>query len=327
MYIEVGTTARRWLAAAAAVATLCLASSAHALVTTPVGGRPGQADVNVRAMFERGLIEPVENRDAWQTANWEIYTVGGGYTVGDLGPLQDLFVRLEVSWYDSPAEIVPDDGKPAPTVCGGRVLADGRCQIHPSDRGTLITPQVGFNLLHPGPYSFGLFFQGNVPLDVNYDKFVLPRTDIIGGGLAWAVRFSKAFSYEGRFFLGSGPLNGKQNATTAIITNFKLEAERWLIDSPIGIAFGPYFDADFTQRYDENYDNTFVSGVPTTDDGTVSGPGDTRDRIRMMRFGYSLSPYIKLGDSFALEGNFTQKLFGYDTPATRFFSIGARAAF
>lgn len=319
--------ARRTLFALLSFTGLASTSSAHALVSTPVGGRAGQVDANLKATFERGKIEPNDNEDSWQSANWEIYAVGGGYTFGDTGPLKDLFARIEYSWYDAPAEVVPVNGARAPTACGGRVLSNGKCQVHPSDRGSIITPQLGFNVIHDADYAFGFFLLGNIPLDVNFDKFVLPRTDAFGGGPAWGVSFSEVFSYEGRLFIGSGPLNGKQNATVALITNFKLEAKQWLLPDPVGISFGPYFDGDLTERFDDNYDNTFVAGVPTTSDGSVSGPGDTRARIRMMRFGFSLSPYLRIGKSIAIEANYTQKLFGYDTPATQFYSVGLRAAY
>lgn len=90
-------------------------------------------------------------------------------------------------YYSIPAEssardvlVDPDNGVPA--ACLGKQLADGVCEFHPSDRGWLITPQVGANLVHKADYSFGLYLQGTIPIGVNLEKFVLPRVDWVAGG-------------------------------------------------------------------------------------------------------------------------------------------------
>lgn len=91
---------------------MLVARSAHALILIPVGGHPKELDVFARVTLERGLVEPNENKASFQKANWEMFTVGGGYGVGDLGPLQDFSIRAELTGYRSPAE-VNDVGKRA----------------------------------------------------------------------------------------------------------------------------------------------------------------------------------------------------------------------
>ncbi|HSO37148.1 MAG TPA: hypothetical protein VLT33_31700, partial [Labilithrix sp.] len=91
------------LAVTCAVSTL--AGSAHALIPIPVGGHPKELDVFARVTLERGLVEPNENKASYQKASWEMFTVGGGYGIGDVGPLQDLSVRGELTGYRSPEEV------------------------------------------------------------------------------------------------------------------------------------------------------------------------------------------------------------------------------
>ena len=59
---------------------LLLSSTAHALIPVPVGGHAGDVDATARVTLERGKVEPNENPASWQKANWELYSVGGGYT-------------------------------------------------------------------------------------------------------------------------------------------------------------------------------------------------------------------------------------------------------
>jgi hypothetical protein len=315
----------RWhIASLALLAVAAGASDAAALITTPVGGAAGDVDVNLSVTLERGRIEPNDDEDSWQSAAWELYTAGAGYTVGDAGPFKDLFLRVEYGFYSSPAEIV--DAALAPGAICPTPLANG-CQIHPADEGHLVSPQLGFNLIHEPDYSLGAFVKGTVPLGVDQEKFVIPRLDLIGGGLVWGQRFAPWLFVQSGFFVGSGPASGDQNATIAVFSYFGFEGKRWLPTGDVGLRVGPYFDGDLTERFDARYDGAFFAGVPTAAGSAPAIPADTADRVRMMRFGVSLAAYVQVARSIAIEGGYTQKIFGYDTPATQFFSVGARAAF
>ncbi len=312
------------LAACCAVALAARAQPSSALVTTPVGGSPGSVDANVGVTLERGKIEPNEDERSWQSAAWELYTVGVGYTFGQVASLKDLFVRLEYSYYTSPAEIVESPLAPG-AVCP-RTLESG-CEIHPADEGHLITPQLGFNLIHEPDHSLGVFVKATIPVGVRQEKFVLPRLDLIGGGLLWGNRFAPWFFVQSGFFVGSGPASGSQNATIAVFNALGFEGKRWLPTGDVGLRIGPYFDGDLSERFDARYDGAFYAGVPTQAGQAPTTPAGTADRVRMMRFGVSLSGYVQLSRSLVLEAGYTQKIFGYDTPATQFFTLGARAAF
>jgi len=110
---------RRLLGLSAFALLLLVPSSASALIPIPVGGHPKELDVFMRLTLERGLVEPNENLASFQKARWEMLTVGGGYTFGDLGPLQDFTVRADVTGYQSPAEVTePERIKAGPYVDG-----------------------------------------------------------------------------------------------------------------------------------------------------------------------------------------------------------------
>jgi hypothetical protein len=127
--------------------------------------------------------------------------------------------------------------------------------------------------------------------------------------------------------VGSGPASGEQNASIAVFNYFGFEGKRWLPTGDVGLRIGPYFDGDLTERRDSRYDGAFFAGVPTVAGAAPAVPADTSDRVRMMRFGVSAAVYVQVARSVVLEAGYTQKVFGYDTPATQFFTVGARAAF
>jgi hypothetical protein len=310
----------RGLGALAALAITIGPAAAHGFVSAPVGGHPGELDVMFRLSLERGKIEPNENERSWQKARWNMYTLGAGYTYGDIGVLQDVSFRLEGTYYTSPAEENdPARGAVAADQCAGKVTGVGRCQFHLADKGGFVTPMVAFNLVHKGDFSMGLYLLGNIPIDVNFVKFVLPRTDWVGGGTQVGVHLTPWLGYESRAYVGTGAKGsrGRMNATIALTNLFVFEAKRWLLPWKAGVKAGTYFDGDLTERTDEVYDRAFTAGF---DEGR-------RDRIRMMRFGLALFPYMQITERVALELGYVQKIFGYDTPATQFYNIGLRALF
>lgn len=297
---------------------LLVSTSAHALIPVPVGGRAGDVDVTARVTLERGKVEPNENPASWQNANWELYSVGGGYTYGDAGPLRDLSFRLEGTWFTAPTERSdPSRGLvPADRCLTGRIPGPGQCVFHSADTGVFITPSFAFNVIHRPAFSFGFFLLGNIPIGIDSRRFVVPRTDFVAGGFQTGTRLSPSFTFESRTYFGSGLKmgGGKQNGTIAITNLLGYEAASWLLPWKAGIKAGSYFDGDlFGERADAAYDAAYTAGYP-----------ERSDRIRMMRFGAVVAPYAQVTEHAALELSFVQKIFGYDTPATRFISIGVR---
>jgi hypothetical protein len=300
------------------LSVLLLSSTAHALIPVPVGGHAGDVDATARVTLERGKVEPNENPASWQKANWELYSVGGGYTYGDAGPIRDLSFRFEGTWFTAPAERSdPSRGTVAAERClTGRIPAPGQCVFHSADSGVFLTPSVAFNIIHKGDFSFGFFVLGNIPVGIDYRRFVVPRTDFVAGGFQTGTRLTPSFTFESRTYLGSGLKlgGGKQNGTIAITNLLGFEASKWLLPWKAGIKGGSYFDGDlFGERSDAAYDAAYTAGYP-----------DRTDRIRMMRFGVVVAPYAQITEHAAIELSFVQKIFGYDTPATKFLSLGVR---
>jgi hypothetical protein len=300
---------------------LLAAEHARALIPSPVGGRPGEVDVSLRLSLERGKVEPNSNEASFQKAQWELYTLGVGYTHERIGPLLDVSFRLEGTYVRSPAEQSdPDRGNVASDDClSGVIPGPGRCQFHPEDDGGYVSPSIAFNVLHPGDFSLGFFVLGNVPLAIDFARFVTPRVDLIAGGVTVGVRMREWLTFESRAYVGSGMFVGddKQPATIALTNLFGFEAKRWLLPWKVGIKLGPYFDGDLIgDRADPNYDAAYTAGYP-----------ERSDRMRMMRFGVALFPYLQVTEHAALELGYVQKIFGYDTPATQFYTVGVRAAF
>lgn len=205
----------RMTIAGAIIATISLTQGpASALVTSPVGGNKGDVEVSARATFERGKIEPNENPDSWQKARWNYYTGAVGYTYGNIGPLQDVFFRLQGTYLDIPAEssdpdvlLHPEEGAVDPAQCKGRVLAGGICELHPAEQGFLITPAIGFRAVHTPTFALGFFVQSTVPVGVDTEKYVLPRIDTVAVGRTHPVvhlgSAALAAALEGRVLLRS----------------------------------------------------------------------------------------------------------------------------
>lgn len=276
----------------------------------------------MRVTLERGLIEPNENKASWQKANWNMLTVGGGYGFGDLGPLQDVSVRAEITGYQSPAEVNDlSKGAVTPDACRGVVVGPGQCQFHPSDRGSFITPSVGANLVHTGSYSFGLFLLANIPVGVDYAKFAMPRIDLVGGGFRAGVEMASWFAFETSFYAGSGSAGrvAKQNGTFAATQLLHFRTGRVGVRPffRFGVKVGPYVDGDLIgDRTDPAYDQAYTAGYP-----------ERTDRIRMFRFAAMALPYVQMSDKVSLELGWLQKLFGYDTPATQLYTATLRYVF
>lgn len=298
------------------------ARDANALIPIPVGGHPKELDVFTRVTLERGLVEPNENQASFQKARWDMVTIGGGYTFGDWGALQDLSLRAEITGYRSPAEVNdPARGVVAPSDCAGVVVGPGLCRFHAADRGSFVTPSIGASLVHTGSFALGVFVLGNVPLGVDYSKFVLPRMDWIGGGFRAGTALTSWLAIEQTFYVGSGSSGrgGRQNGTFAATQLFALKTPR-LGASPffrLGVKVGPYVDGDLIgERTDDAYDRAYTAGYPSR-----------TDRIRMFRFASMLLPYVQMSDEVSLELGWLQKIFGYDTPATQLYTATVRYVF
>lgn len=183
---------------------------ARAFVSTAVGGHRGELDLNLRLGIEAGKIEPNENAASWRKATgFNLYTVGVGYTFGDIGAFQDVSLRLEGTYFTSPAErsdLTIEGAAVPPERCRppARLLDGGACQFHPRDRGSIVTLAVATNFVHTATASFGIFLQGSAPFGMNLDKFANPPLHYIAGGTATAYSLTSWLTYESVVFVGTG---------------------------------------------------------------------------------------------------------------------------
>jgi hypothetical protein len=319
-----------------ALLVIAAAAPAAAFVANPVGGRPGQLDVNLQATAERGKIEPNDNQASWVPArDYYEYKLGVGYTWGHYGPLQFFSTRLEATYYTSPAEkndpqawfidaaVTPEADNPECTS-GARHLGDGVCEFHPEDQGTLVTGTVSFAVVHDASFALGLYLKATVPIGMDLDKFANPRLDYFAGGTQLGVELTNWLSYESTLFLGSGtrPFGTQQHGALAMSNLFHAYARSWLLPWKAGIKLGPYVEGDIHERYDERYDRAY-SPIQLPQPGATE-PVQHRDRIRAARFAVAALPYFLVTEQISVELGYIQKFFGYDARATQAWFIGVR---
>ena len=309
---------------------------AWGFVSTAVGGRPGELDVNAQVTAERGKIEPNENTASFmQARGFYEYKLGVGYTWGHYGPLQFFSTRLEATYYQSPPErndpnlwrveapgtfTPPALGPECDVASGARVIGDGVCEFYPEDTGTLVTGTVSFAIVHDPAFALGLYLKATAPFAMNLDKFANPRLDYLAGGTQVGVELTDWLRYESVLFLGSGtrPFGKEQNGALALNNLFAFHAQRWLLPWAAGIKIGPYVEGDIHERFDEKYDRAY-SPVLLNDAATRS-----RDRILAARFAVSALPYFLVTENLAVELGYVQKFFGYDARATQVWFAGVR---
>lgn len=289
--------------------TAMTAPTANAFVSSPTGGRPGQVDVRAAAVLERGKVEPHTREVSFRPASWEMYELSATYNVGDLGGFQGFYVRASGTFVDTPDEVATLTTPGA--TCLGTQRGDGRCEFYADDEGGIARLATGIDLIHDPRYSIGVFLQASLPLGLDLDKFVTTRVDFLAGGLNVGVRLAPWLTHTTQLYLGTGAL-GPQNATVAWTQMLNPEVELGL---PVIVHVGTYFDGDLTERFDERYDAAYTLGVP-----------GERDPIRMMRFGVLAGVTVGITERVSVDVVYLQKLFGFDTPATQFFTVAAQVS-
>ena len=290
------------------VALSLLSSTSEAFINASVGGHEGEIDINAHFIGEFGKVEPTERPTTFQSANVKILQMGAGYTIGKVGPLEDFYVRLEGGYYIAAEEKVEDPNDDLPV---GFKFFD-------QDKGGFVTATISTNFVHENRFAFGVFLQGTVPIDVNFQKFSNVHLHYVAGGANVGVFITDPtkvarLAYAGRIFVGSGAYDGdfQHNAAIALTQLFVLEFSRWLLPWRMGIGFGPYFEGDLNEHVNQVYNQAYGSVTPDFTNG---------DRVRAMRFAVAVLPYFRITNHAALELGYVQKLFGYDPPATQFFT-------
>lgn len=329
------------LCALATAGVLTFAASAAAFVANPVGGHPGELDVNLQITAERGKTEPGENRaSTFKSRDFYEYKLGAGYTFGHYGPLQFLSLRIEATVYQTPEEkndpnrwvvSAPSTGTeaaPGAAECrgGAAYLGDGVCRFYPADRGTILTGAVSFAAIHTPTAALGVFLRGQVPINMELEKFQNPRIDYFAAGLVAGFEFNPWLGFESHMFLGWGtrPFSRDQNGAVALTNLFHVHHSRWLLPWKAGLKLGFYVEGDIHERFDARYDAAYAPFALAQPDTEAR---QQPDRIRAARFALALLPYFLLSEHLAVELGYVQKFFGYDARATQAYFAGVRALF
>lgn len=266
-------------------------SNAAALVSGPSALSAGEWNVEMRTVFERGKIEPNENRASFQSAQIDIYKLTVARGLSDLPFGQDHSVRLDYLRFTSGREAV-----------GAQVFYE-------QDTGNVATLTYGFNFVHEASYSAGMYLSASPLTNYNQRKFSSPRVDLWALGLKTGLEISEAWILENSVHYGSG-IPGRQNAYVAFT---QLAGFKFSLGVPLTLKLGPYAELDMQERVDAEYDAAF------------SAPGRS-DRIRSMKVGTVISLDAKISSKWYLGAGYVQKLGGYDAPATNasFASLGAK---
>lgn len=257
--------------------------SAKALVSGPSAVGEGMWGVELRAIQERGLVEPNEDRASYQPARIDLVRVSAtrGFSAPGFG--QDHFARVDLT-----------------SLTSGREEVAGRT-FYEEDRGHVVTLSYGFNFLHEPTASAGLYFSVSPVTDFNHRKFSVPRVDVWAIGLKSGLEIIDQWFLENSAHLGSG-IPGRQNSYLAL-TQIVGSRFRVFDENQLFLKFGPYAELDLQDRFDEAYDDAF-------------SPAGRRDRIRSMKIGTILSADLMLGANHYLNLAYVQKLGGYDAVAT-----------
>ncbi|MEZ4373037.1 MAG: hypothetical protein R3B07_19595 [Polyangiaceae bacterium] len=336
------TTARatsRWaVAAACGLAMLGVSQQASAFVSTPVGGHPGEFDVNAQLTLERGKLEPNENQASYRKVkDWQEYKLGVGYTWGDLGPIEFFSTRLEATYFTTPEETndpsewrIQPAGSSTPTqivpecTAGAEYLGNDVCRFYEKDDGTILSATFSGAIIHDPKYALGLFLKFSAPVGMNLKKFANPRMDYFAFGWQGGVELTNWLAYESTLYVGLGtrPFSKEKNGSVALGNLFHFKARQWLLPWKAGFKLGPYVEGDINERFDERYDRAYSPQV-------LPQPGDTeasqhQDRIRSARFALAMLPYFLVTEHLAVEAGYIQKFFGYDAPATQAYFVGLR---
>lgn len=272
---------------------LISSAQSYALVSSPSTVANGEWVIEAKSIFERGKVEPNENKDSYQQAEINIYqlALSHGLTGSSFG--SDHYFRVDYRYFTS-----------------GKEEAAGQV-FYEKDTGNVATLTYGFNLVHEPVYSAGIYASVSPLSSYNKDKFSSPRVDLWALGFRSGLELSPSWFTESSIHYGSGQ-PGRQNSYLALTNLFGFKLSE-LVGWPMTLKFGPYAELDTQDRTDTKYDAAF------------SASGRT-DRIRSMKVGTIVAIDINLPSSWFISGGYVQKLGGYDAPATHalYASLGLK---
>lgn len=270
------------------ISVLLMGGNSLAFVSAPSTAGDKDWSVEAGAVYERGKVEPNENRNSFQSAKIDIYQLGVTKKLKGLEWGSDHYLHLDYKEIRSAKEEV-----------NSQVFYD-------ADQGQVLTASFGFDFVHEPKFKSGAYVQVSPSIRINKDKFSNPRVDVWGVGFKTYLELGDLIYSEDLLHIGSG-IPGHQNSYLAWSHLFAAKLERY-VGSPVVLKWGPYAELDTSERTDSAYDSAFT-------------PAGTRDRIRSMKVGtISAVEFLLPQDAYGSIG-YVQKLGGYDAPATQAFSL------
>jgi hypothetical protein len=179
-----------------AVFTCFVSFESMALASSPISAGDGRWNVELRSTFERGKIEPNENRSSYQSAEIDVHQLSITKGLENFSFGSDHFVRVDLKYLKSSEERV-----------GGQTF-------YGSDNGSVGTLSYGFNFAHESTYTSGIYFSASPITSFNKEKFSVPRVDLWSVGFRTSAELSDKVYIEDSLHYGSG-IPGKQNSYLA----------------------------------------------------------------------------------------------------------------
>ncbi|MBM4376569.1 MAG: hypothetical protein FJ095_15915 [Deltaproteobacteria bacterium] len=288
-------------------------ASADALDFPTLGRREGEIDLDTSFVGRLGDARPGEDAATWQRADTRIFTVGAGYSVGRLGPLHDCYARVEGGF-----ALSADEPIGAGTAPSGPLLFQ-------ADRSGLVRGFVSANVVKSPRLNLGLFLRGTAPLGLDLQKFSSVHVHLFGGGSTLDVALTSPNTllrarYLARLFVGSGAYDGdyQHNAELQVTNLLRVEAQRWLLPWPAGIAVGPDVRADLNGYRNAIYADAFAASAP----GARIG-----EHIQATSVAAAVYPYFHITKHVAVEAGYEYVFVGTEVQATHLWSASLRSAF
>lgn len=253
---------------------LFLVPNAYALVSSPIQVFGDEQLINVGVNREAGFIKPSTDKDSFNRSAENIITNISYVIPSTSNTLEDLTYKIEYRHIQTPKEKVSED------------------VIYEANSGHQLTLGFNFSLFHEVDSRLDTYLNISPLIDVNENKFALPRIDLIQLGLVSSFNMNSNTFLQTTLHLGSG-IPDAQNPYILISQEYGKRFENYFL------SFGPYIEADLGERKDENYAEIYQD-----------------EKIKQYKVGGLINFQYRLDSENAFEVKYLQKAFGQYLPST-----------
>ncbi|MBI4955082.1 MAG: hypothetical protein HY908_23875 [Myxococcales bacterium] len=293
----------RALAPLALALGLCAAASGRAAASPPVGVAlvPDGWDWGTELTVGYGDFEAASATGATGSAAVRELGLGAGYCLGDVGPVSQLYLRLEGGYVSAAEETL-------------EATPIGTYTFHAADRAGLVRAHASARLLDQADHHFGVWLAATAPLDLDVAKLSHARLHYAAGGVELGVALAPAVGWRAGLEVGSGAYRkgAQQNPMLGARTALELTTPEWLVPWQSGLALGLRFEADLVGHVDRQY---------------AAAWGDELARVQGLGAWLELRPYFRLTDHAAVELGYAHRLAGRNASHTRELSVAVRGAY